>query len=124
MGRERATHIGRKETEMTYKQVFDMLKTTNLSVVYNSWEIGSVPALPYIVFTYPNNDDLFADNINYQTIVQLNIELYSKNKDFTSEGTLETVLKNNGIPFQKSSVWIDSENLYQTLYTTEVLING
>lgn len=109
---------------MTYKQVFDMLKTTNLSVVYNSWEIGSVPALPYIVFTYPNNDDLFADNINYQTIVQLNIELYSKNKDFTSEGTLETVLKNNGIPFQKSSVWIDSENLYQTLYTTEVLING
>ena len=109
---------------MTYKQVFDMLKTTNLSVVYNSWEIGSVPALPYIAFTYPNNDDLFADNINDQTIVQLNIELYSKNKDFTSEGTLETVLKNNGIPFQKSSVWIDSENLYQTLYTTEVLING
>ena len=109
---------------MTYKQVFDMLKTTNLSVVYNSWEIGSVPALPYIVFTYPNNDDLFADNTNYQTIVQLNIELYSKNKDFTTEGTLESVLKNNGIPFQKSSVWIDSEKLYQTLYTTEVLING
>lgn len=109
---------------MTYKQVFDMLKTTNLSVVYNSWEIGSVPALPYIVFTYPNNDDLFADNINYQTIVQLNIELYSKNKDFTSEGTLETVLINNGIPFQKSSVWLDSEDMYQTLYTTEVLING
>lgn len=109
---------------MTYKQVFDMLKTTNLSVVYNSWEIGSVPALPYIVFTFPNNDDLFADNTNYQTIVQLNIELYSKNKDFTTEGTLETVLKSNGIPFQKSSVWIDSENLYQTLYTTEVLING
>lgn len=109
---------------MTYKQVFDMLKTTNLSVVYNSWEIGSVPALPYIVFTFPNNDDLFADNINYQTIVQLNIELYSKNKDFTTEGTLESVLKNNGIPFQKTSVWIDSENLYQTLYTTEVLING
>ena len=109
---------------MTYKQVFDMLKTTNLSVVYNSWEIGSVPALPYIVFTFPNNDDLFADNTNYQTIVQLNIELYSKNKDFTTEGTLESVLNSNGIPFQKSSVWIDSENLYQTLYTTEVLING
>ena len=109
---------------MTYKEVFDMLEETDLPVVYHSWPIGNVPELPYIVFLYTNNNDLMADNINYQTIVELNIELYTQNKDFTTEATVESVLNSHNIAFSKEETWLDSEDMYQILYTTEVLITN
>lgn len=109
---------------MTYKEIFEMLESTDLPVVYNAWKIGSVPALPYIVFTYPSNDDLMADNLNYQTIVNMNVELYTENKDFVAESLVEGVLNANGLAYSKTSNWIDSEKMYETLYQTEVLING
>lgn len=108
---------------MTNKEVFEMLEETNLPVVYWSWR-NSAPALPYIVYYYPNSEDFIADNINYQSINALNIELYTENKDFTTEGILETVLKKYSLGYDKTETFLNSENMYQILYETEVLING
>ena len=109
---------------MTYQEIFEMLEDTKLPVVYHAWKTGDVPALPYIVFTFPSNDDLMADNINYQTIVSLNVELYTDNKDFATEALVEAVLNDNGIAFYKTSSFLEGEDMYETLYTTEVLITN
>ena len=80
---------------MTNKEVFDMLASTKIPTVYYSWKIGNAPALPYIVYYYPESDDFIADNINFQSINALNIELYTQNKDFATEQIVEDVLKAN-----------------------------
>ena len=46
------------------------------------------------------------------------------NKDFVLEGTIETALKNAGLAFTRSEVYITGERMYQINYNTEVLING
>lgn len=108
---------------MTYKEIYDALAETNLPVVYHHWEKGQVPDLPYIVFTYPNNNDFMADDKNYVEIVEVNVELYAKNKDIALEHTVEGVL-GKYFQYNKSSVWIEDEQMYETIYQTEVIING
>ena len=48
------------------------------------------------------------------------LELYSDKKDIENESTMETVLERNDIYYQKSSLWIESESLYETIYEFEM----
>lgn len=107
---------------MTYKEIATMIQSIGYPYAYRSFE-GGAPSLPYVVFLYPNNNDVSADNINYTTVVELDIELYTENKDFDAETRVEEVLTNHGIFYVKSSAYIDTERMYQTLYTTEIIIN-
>lgn len=109
---------------MTYQEVYEMLESTDLPVAYLTWQIGSVPALPYIVYYYPQSDDFIADNINFQKINALNVELYTKNKDFATESLVEAILSQNSLVYEKTETWLEDEGMFQILYETEVIING
>lgn len=109
---------------MTHKQIYDMLAGSNLPVAYYAFPENQAPDLPYIVYFFTSNDDVIADNTNYVEIVQLNIELYTQNKDFAKEDALESILKSNHIVYSKESAYVNSEHMYQTAYESEVIING
>lgn len=109
---------------MLYKEVADMIATVGLPYAYRAFPESTAKAPPFIVFFYDGNDDLFADNINYQTIVSLRIELYTRDKDFATEAAVESVLRSNEIAFSKEEVYIDDEKLYEIVYESEVVING
>lgn len=109
---------------MTHEEVFKMLEETDLPVVYYTWKNNSAPALPYIVYYYPNSEDFIADNINYQSINALNIELYTENKDFALEQDVESILKENSLVYRKTETYLESEDMYEILYETEVIINA
>ena len=108
----------------TFEEINNILESIGYPYNYDFFPENKVPAPPYMVFYYPNRDDFYADDSNYSHIEQLNIELYTDEKDFDAEAAVESVLKSNGITFVKSEAYIDSENLYEVLYTMEVLING
>ena len=109
---------------MTFKEIADMVESIGLPFTYYSFPIGNVPNLPYIVFYYPTNDDFSADNLNYVKAVRLNLELYTKNKDFATEELVENVLNSHGLFFARSESYLDSEEMYEVLYETEILIKG
>ena len=67
---------------MTYAEIASMIESTELENTYYQYPEGEAPELPYILFYYPERDDFQADNKNYAKITQLNIELYTKEKDF------------------------------------------
>ena len=48
------------------------------------------------------------------------VELYADLKNPELEDTVETVLDRHGIFYEKSEVWIESEGLYEVLYTFEI----
>ena len=109
---------------MKLKEVATMIKSIGLPYAYYQFKENSAPALPYLVFYYPNNSDMHADNINYQKINALNIELYSENKSFTDEKKVEDVLEANGITYTKTESYLSDEKMFEVLYESEVLING
>lgn len=98
-----------------------MIESIGLPFTYDSFPDNIAPDPPYIVFNYPNNDDFAADNINYVSIDVLNIELYTAEKDFQTEASVEAVLKANGLFYSKTETYIRQENLFQIRYVLEIV---
>lgn len=48
------------------------------------------------------------------------MELYTDIKDLSAEQSVEAVLDQHGIFYEKSETWIDSEKLYEVLYQFEM----
>lgn len=109
---------------MTYKQIASMVSSIGLPYAYYQFPEGTAQAPPFVVFFYANTDDVFADDTNYQRIATLNIELYTSEKDFATESTVEQILTNNNLTYYKEENYIDSEQMWQIAYEMEVLING
>ena len=109
---------------MTYKEVADMVKSMGYPYAYYQFTKETAKKPPFICFFYTDTDDVMADNINYQRIVTLNIELYTRDKDFDAELSVENVLADNELSYYKEENYIDSEQVYQIAYEMEVLING
>lgn len=85
---------------------------------------GVAQAPPYIVYLSPGRSDFFADDSNYQGILDLNIELYTRTKRYDLEAQVEAVLAANDMAFGKMETYIDSDDVFMITYITEVLING
>ena len=109
---------------MTYQEIAQMVDEFNLPYEYHHFDEKSGQQPPFVVFYYPGIDDLYADNINYQRITQLTIELYTDEKDFENESVIEEKLTEYGLSYEKTEVYIDTEKMYEVIYTMEVVING
>ena len=102
-----------------------MLIINSLKVRRRNYRLFAfLPFYRVISAVRPYTDDVFADNTNYQRIETLNIELYTKNKDFDLEATVEAVLANHNLTYSKEDSYIDGEKMWQIAYEMEVLING
>lgn len=109
---------------MTIEQINAMVEEIGLPFAYYEFPEDTAQVPPFVVWFLSRDDDLYADNINYCDIEQLNIELYTSEKDFELEAQVEAVLKNHDISYHKESSKIDSEKIWQTSYESEVIING
>lgn len=107
---------------MTLKEIADLIASFGFAYRYSHF--SDTPTPPYVVYYYPSENDVKADNSNYANRRQLFIELFSSDKDFESESTIETVLKGAGLSWYKSTDFLNDEKLFQTTYEMEVIING
>lgn len=107
---------------MTYKEVATLIESIGLPFAYDHFPEGQGPNPPFICFYFAGSDDLSADNTNYQRIRPLTLELYTDNKDFTTEETVENALNAAGLVYSRTEVYIGAERLYEVVYSTEIII--
>jgi len=89
-------------------------------VVYRAWAVGQAPSLPFICYMVDGSDNFGADNIVYKQINRVNVELYSKNKDTTSEELIEALFEELRIYWEKDELYLDDEQCYEIIYNIEV----
>lgn len=112
---------------MRLSKLVEILESIQIPVAYRAFEISEenpAPDLPFICYMFPNSNPEFADNANAAKIEELDIELYTINKDPELENSIEQTLIANELPFRREENWIESEQMLQTTFITEVLING
>lgn len=109
---------------MTYKEIASMIESIGLPFAYYQFSEDTAEAPPFVVFFYSQTADQYADDLNYQRIEQLNIELYTSEKDFELEARIEKLLSDHGLTYYREENYLDSEKMYQIAYETEVIING
>lgn len=107
---------------MTLAEIATMVASFNLPWRYSHF--SQTPAPPYVVYYFPAENDVMADNSNFVNKRQLFIELYTNTKDTTSEATIESTLKQKGLSWYKQTDFLNDEKLFQTTYEMEVFING
>lgn len=107
---------------MTYKEIATMIESIGLPYAYYQFPDGTDQACPFICFFLDSSNDFAADNTNYQKIRRLNIELYTDNKDFTLEQTVEDTLSGSGLVYYREETYLDSERMYMVSYETEIVI--
>lgn len=107
---------------MTYADVATMLAKLNIPFAYYQFPEGTEQACPFICFYFSGSNDLAADNKNYQKIRPLTIELYTDNKDFALEETVESALTENELVYSRDEVFIDSEKMNMVTYLTEIVL--
>ena len=105
---------------MTHTDLLEMLQETTFPVAYDHFAEGESPEPPFICYLLPGTNHFAADGIAYFKINEVNIELYTDIKDLDVEQRLEAVLDQHGIFYAKSEVWIESERLYEVLYSFEL----
>ena len=103
---------------MTLSELKDILKSTGLPVVYRAWPERKAPPLPYICYLCVGNTPTYADSSVYVQSTEINVELYTKMKDPSTEAAVEAALKD--FHWTKSEIYIDTERCYQILYEIEV----
>ena len=108
---------------MTIKELAAVLQSTGIPFAYDHFAEGESPEPPFICYLLPGSDNFAADGQVYYRINQVRIELYTDSKDLTVESKVEKALDDAGIFYNKSEVWIESEKLYEVLYSFEVPMN-
>ena len=105
---------------MTIENLVEMLRKTGIPFAYDHFAEGESPEPPFICYLLPGSNNFAADGKVYFRINQVRIELYTDSKDLSVERKVEMVLDESGIFYNKSEVWIQSEKLYEVLYSFEV----
>ena len=108
---------------MTYKEVAQMVASVGIDYAYDHFT-DTGHKLPFICFFFSGSADFEADNTNYQKIRPLDIELYTENKNFTLEETVESVLNSNGFVYTREETYIDSEQMYEVIFHTSVAVTA
>ena len=102
------------------EEVIRIMEEIGLSYAYDHFAEGESPDPPFICYLLPGSDNFAADGQVYYKINEVHIELYSDSKDPALENRVEDVFDKNEIFYNKSEVWIESEKLYEILYTFEM----
>lgn len=105
------------------EKIAAILERIGLPFAYDHFAEGESPDPPFICYLIPNSDNFSADGRVYYKINEIHIELYTDCKDLSAEQKVEAVLDEHGIFYEKTEGWIESENLYEVLYTFEMEVN-
>jgi len=101
-------------------KLLQILSAIGLPYAYDHFAEGESPAPPFICYLLPGSNNFAADGKVYFKKEEVHIELYTDKKDLTKEAAVEAVLDTHEVFYNKTEVWIESEKLYEVLYTFEL----
>lgn len=101
-------------------ELMKLLTAFGLPYAYDHFAEGESPNPPFVCYLLPGSDNFSADGRVYFKINEVRMELYTDYKDLVLEKKLEDMLDAHGIFYGKSETWIESEKLYEVLYSFEM----
>ena len=100
-------------------EILKMLSEIGLPFAYDHFAEGESPKPPFICYLLPESDNFAADGCVYFKRTAVHLELYTYKKDISVEGQVEKILDAHAVFYNKSEIWIESERLYEVLYSFE-----
>ena len=102
------------------ERLVSIIKEMGIPYAYDHFAEGEAPDPPFLCYLLPGSGNFSADGKVYHRISEVRLELYTDFKDLSSEQQVETALDASGIFYNKTETWIDSEKLYEVLYSFDM----
>lgn len=102
------------------EEIVNILKEIGIPFAYDHFAEGESPSPPFICYLTPSTNHFAADGVTYLKVNDIHIELYTDFKDLSVERKVESALDRHGIFYERLETWIDSEKLYEVLYSFEM----
>ena len=100
------------------KAIKDAFDTAKITYAYNVFPTDeSSPAFPYVTGFVTSGQGLSADNENYFDTMNLNIVLFTKVKDPTTEDKVRGVLKSLRCVYEWDESYATDEKMYIITYS-------
>lgn len=108
------------------EELVQIIQEMKIPFAYDHFAEGESPDPPFICYLIPSSDNFAADGRVYFKLNEVRIEMYTDFKDPSLESRVEDVLDRHEIFYNKSETWIQSEKLYEVMYSFEMegLNNG
>ena len=100
---------------MTLLEFNNLLESTGYPVAFRSFPKEEPHEPPFICYITPGTENFAADGIVYHSNQQVQVELYTTDKDTTAEAKLEEALAD--FYYIKDEGYIDSEKVYMVTYS-------
>ena len=100
--------------------ITEIMEALQLPFAYDHFAEGESSEPPFLCYLIPGSDHFSADGRVYHKINQVHIELYTDSKDPAVEEKVTAVLDEHGIFYDQTEAWIDSEKLYEVLFSFEI----
>lgn len=101
-------------------EMLSILSETGIPFAYDHFAEGDSPDPPFICYLAPYSDHFPADGVPYLRVSAFHVELYTDAKDPAAEAAVEAALSSHGVFWSRSETWIESERLYETIYSFEL----
>ncbi|MBQ0113818.1 MAG: hypothetical protein KBT03_11870 [Bacteroidales bacterium] len=102
-----------------FVQLKEILSDMGIPGAYYKFSERNAPGgFPYYVYFSESTETFKADNISFVNIPTVFIELYTKDKDIVLEKKMESILKENDMPYTKEETFLDDEEGHLVIYTT------
>ena len=102
------------------ERLMAILNSIGIPYAYDHFAEGESPEPPFLCYLLPGSDNFSADGKVYHKISEVRLELYTDYKDLASEQKVEDVIDTAGLFYNKTETWIDSEKLYEILYSFDM----
>lgn len=100
--------------------LLNIMREIGFPFAYHHFAEGESPNPPFLLFLTPESSNFSADGKAYFKANEVHIELYADYKNPVLEEQVEAVLDRHGIFYNKTETFIESEQLYETLYIFEM----
>ena len=104
---------------MTLAELYQLLFRTGYPVTYSHFKEAQEP--PYICYLEVGTENFFADGKVFRKVIDVDIELYTSKKDLRAEEAIETMLNDNGIPWEANEIYIDDEKVFKKTYEVRLI---
>ena len=100
--------------------LLSVLDSIGIPYAYDHFAEGESPEPPFLCYLLPGSSNFSADGKVYHRVSEVRLELYTDYKDLASEQKVEDALDAAGLFYNKTETWIDSEKLYEVLYSFDM----
>lgn len=97
------------------------VKSTGTPVVAVRWPKGTTQATPYACWVLDATRNAYGDDRVTVVIGRYDFELYTDQRDLDRERAIEAAFDAAGIAWSKSGGYIESEDLVETIYSTDLI---